>query len=181
MSKRTAGIAFFAMAAFIFSMRHIGAALFAGLIEQSEWPSNVYTLPVGLGIANIVLGVIYLVWGELEELGLIPERVKKSDEPTPLLAEVDVEEQAEEDEPEALEEMDPSEEEDEIPEEERAEGEEDAVEEEQMEEEDAPAEEDEASEEVRAEDEEDAVGDEEEVEAAEEEDEEETSDEERAR
>ena len=89
MSKRTAGIAFFAMAAFIFSMRHIGAALFAGLIEQSEWPSNVYTLPVGLGIANIVLGVVYLVWGELEELGLISQNAKKSNEPVGLLDDVD--------------------------------------------------------------------------------------------
>ncbi len=129
MSKRTAGIAFFAMAAFIFSMRHIGAALFAGLIEQSEWPSNVYTLPVGLGIANIVLGVIYLVWGELEELGLISERVEKSSEPAPLLAEIEVESQVEEEEAqtEEFEEEAVTEGDDGMPEEERTEGDEDAV------------------------------------------------------
>ena len=69
MSKRSAAISLFAIAALLLGTRYLSAALFGGLTEPKHWPSDVseLNLPVYLGFASIILGFLYLVWGEFEE------------------------------------------------------------------------------------------------------------------
>ncbi len=69
MNKRAAGVAFCGIAAFLFIMRYLVAALF-------EIPSSIGTLfplkeeiasptPVVLSILSLLIGIGYLVWAEI--------------------------------------------------------------------------------------------------------------------
>ena len=69
MSKRSAGIALFGISAFLFSMRYLSVALFfGGLAEPKVWPGDELLFPVWLGFGSLGLGLVYLVWAEVEDV-----------------------------------------------------------------------------------------------------------------
>jgi hypothetical protein len=75
MTRRSTGIAFLCIAAFLFSMHYITAALYgSGVSLNNEYSaesferflSYVGDLPVTLSIVSALLGIGYLAWAELE-------------------------------------------------------------------------------------------------------------------
>ena len=73
MSKRGTGVAFIAIAAFLFSAKYISAAIFgSGLASYNEELFNAMLSYIGnpLSICSIIallLGLAYIAWGEYEE------------------------------------------------------------------------------------------------------------------
>jgi len=73
MSKRGTGVAFIAIAAFLFSAKYISAAIFgSGVLSWNKELFNAMLSNVGspLSICSIValiIGVAYITWGEYEE------------------------------------------------------------------------------------------------------------------
>lgn len=73
MNKRGAGVIFCLMAGMLFSARYITAAIF--MSNVTSWDSLLFTAGLeyqgnGLLICSVisfVLGVIYLVWGEIDD------------------------------------------------------------------------------------------------------------------
>jgi hypothetical protein len=75
MSRRTAGVAFCGIAAFLFSIRYIAAAVYisnANVSEQgseifARWMGYIGLLPLILAGLALLIGIGYLVWSELEK------------------------------------------------------------------------------------------------------------------
>jgi hypothetical protein len=73
MSKRGAGVAFIAIAAFLFSTKYISAAIFgSGVLSWSEDLFNAMLSYVGTplslcSIIALIIGITYIAWGEYEE------------------------------------------------------------------------------------------------------------------
>lgn len=73
MSKRGAGVAFIAIAAFLFSAKYISAAIFgSGVLSWNEELFNAMLSYVGsplsvCSIIALIIGVAYIAWGEYEE------------------------------------------------------------------------------------------------------------------
>jgi hypothetical protein len=76
MTRRTTGTVFVGIAAFLFSIRYIAAALYgSGINLNNEFSreafqsflSYVGNLPLTLSIIYLVIGIIYLMWAELED------------------------------------------------------------------------------------------------------------------
>lgn len=73
MSKRGSGVAFIAIAAFLFSAKYISAAIFgSGVLSWDEELFNAMLSYIGspLSIASmiaLIIGVGYIVWGEYDE------------------------------------------------------------------------------------------------------------------
>ena len=73
MNKRGTGVAFIAIAAFLFSAKYISAAIFgSGLASYNEELFNAMLSYIGnpLSICSIIallLGLAYIAWGEYEE------------------------------------------------------------------------------------------------------------------
>ncbi len=73
MNKRGTGVAFIAIAAFLFSAKYISAAIFgSGVLSWNDELFNAMLTYVGspLNISSIValmIGIAYIAWGEYEE------------------------------------------------------------------------------------------------------------------
>ena len=73
MSKRGTGVAFIAIAAFLFSAKYISAAIFgSGVLSWNKELFNAMLSNVGspLSVGSIfalIIGVAYITWGEYEE------------------------------------------------------------------------------------------------------------------
>ena len=73
MSKRGTGVAFIAIAAFLFSAKYISAAIFgSGVLSWDKELFNAILSYVGspLSVGSIfalIIGVAYITWGEYEE------------------------------------------------------------------------------------------------------------------
>ncbi|MBD8036679.1 hypothetical protein H9635_07990 [Solibacillus sp. A46] len=73
MNKRGTGVAFIAIAAFLFSAKYISAAIFgSGVLSWNEELFNAMLTNVGspLNVGSIIaliIGIAYLAWGEYEE------------------------------------------------------------------------------------------------------------------
>ncbi|WP_213423858.1 hypothetical protein [Bhargavaea massiliensis] len=74
MGKRGAGIAFIAISAFLISTKYISAAIFGSGV--SSWSQELfdgmlsylgYTLNI-FSVLSLLVGILYLVWGEYKEL-----------------------------------------------------------------------------------------------------------------
>jgi hypothetical protein len=73
MTKRGAGVAFIAIAAFLLAMKYITAAIFGSGV--SSWDGNLFNAMmqyVGntlntFSFLAMVVGIAYIVWGEYEE------------------------------------------------------------------------------------------------------------------
>jgi hypothetical protein len=72
MSRRTTGVAFIAISAFLFGVRFIAAAIYSeGLTSWDAAMFNTFLSYVDQGLSTtsviaLVLGAVYLVWAELE-------------------------------------------------------------------------------------------------------------------
>lgn len=79
MSKRGTGVAFIAIAAFLFSAKYIGAAIFgSGVSSWNEELFNAMLSYVGsplnvCSIIALIIGVAYIIWGEYEEITMKKE------------------------------------------------------------------------------------------------------------
>ena len=73
MSKRGTGVAFIAIAAFLFSAKYISAAIFgSGVLSWDKELFNAMLSYVGsplsvCSIVALIIGVAYITWGEYEE------------------------------------------------------------------------------------------------------------------
>ena len=73
MNKRGTGVAFIAIAAFLFSTKYISAAIFgSGVLSWNDELFNAMLAYVGspLNIGSIIaliIGIAYIAWGEYEE------------------------------------------------------------------------------------------------------------------
>lgn len=73
MNKRGTGVAFIAIAAFLFSAKYISAAIFgSGLSSWDQGLFNAMLEYIGypLSICSVIallIGLAYIVWGEYEE------------------------------------------------------------------------------------------------------------------
>lgn len=73
MSKRSAGVILISISAFLFGIRYISAAIFGSNVSSwdemlfSNMLSYVGSAPLRLSVCSLILGVIYLVWAEIEE------------------------------------------------------------------------------------------------------------------
>ena len=73
MSRRGAGVAFIAIAAFLFSAKYISAAIFgSGVLSWDKELFNAMLSYVGsplsvCSIVALIIGVAYITWGEYEE------------------------------------------------------------------------------------------------------------------
>lgn len=70
MNKRGTGVAFIAIAAFLFSANYISAAIFGSGLKAIDWSVALLlvgeTLNVFSSIA-LIIGIAYIAWGEYEE------------------------------------------------------------------------------------------------------------------
>ena len=74
MNKRGAGISLIAISAFLFTSRYISAAIFGSGI--SSWSSDLFRAMLGyvgntlsiFGGITLTTGIVYLIWGEYEEI-----------------------------------------------------------------------------------------------------------------
>lgn len=74
MAKRGAGIAFIAISAFLLSIKYISAAIFGSGV--ASWDGDLFNAMlsyVGNTLSNfsllsLLVGILYIVWGEYEEL-----------------------------------------------------------------------------------------------------------------
>lgn len=81
MRKRGAGIAFIAISAFLISMKYISAAIFGSGV--ASWDENLFNAMLSyvgntlsnFSILSLLVGILYIVWGEYEEL----KRKKQTD------------------------------------------------------------------------------------------------------
>lgn len=72
MSRRGAGVAFCAIAAFLFGVRYLAAAIFGSGVRG--WNADLFdamlqyvgAVPLVLSLVSLVAGLFYLVWAELE-------------------------------------------------------------------------------------------------------------------
>jgi hypothetical protein len=72
MSRRTTGVIFICLAAFLFGVRYLSAAIFASNVNS--WSSDLFNAmldyvgpaPTTLSIIALVVGIIYLLWAEIE-------------------------------------------------------------------------------------------------------------------
>ncbi len=75
MSRRATGTAFFGIAAFLFGIPYIAAAIYISSANLSEFGSEVYmrwmgyigSLPWVLAGVALIIGIGYLVWAEFEK------------------------------------------------------------------------------------------------------------------
>lgn len=76
MTRRGTGIAFIAISAFLISTKYISAAIFGSGV--SSWSQDLfdrmltyvgYTLNI-FSVLSLLVGILYIVWGEYEELKL---------------------------------------------------------------------------------------------------------------
>lgn len=80
MSKRGSGVAFIAIAAFLFSAKYISAAIFgSGVLSWDEELFNAMLSYIGIPLSMasmiaLIIGVGYIAWGEYEEF-----KIKSSD------------------------------------------------------------------------------------------------------
>ena len=73
MNKRGTGVAFIAIAAFLFSAKYISAAIFG--LSVASWDEDLFNAMLSyignpLSICSIIallLGLVYIAWGEYEE------------------------------------------------------------------------------------------------------------------
>jgi len=74
MKRRTTGTIFLVIAAFLYGIRYLSAAIYGSNV--SSWSADLFKSmlsyigegPNILSILALILGVIYLVWAEIEEL-----------------------------------------------------------------------------------------------------------------
>ncbi len=74
MNRRTVGCAFVAMAAFLYTARYITAAIFISNVQN--WGRDLFQGAMGYvgkelhlwALAALLVGVIYLAWGEWSDL-----------------------------------------------------------------------------------------------------------------
>ncbi|MCG7379112.1 hypothetical protein MH215_19030 [Paenibacillus sp. ACRSA] len=74
MSRRTTGTLLLLIAAFLYGIRYLSAAIFASNV--SSWDSDLFhsmldyvgTAPRNLSIIALVVGIFYLLWAEYESL-----------------------------------------------------------------------------------------------------------------
>ncbi|MBS4025528.1 MAG: hypothetical protein KGZ96_07605 [Clostridia bacterium] len=74
MNKRGAGISLIAISAFLFASRHVSAAIFGSGV--SSWNAGLYDNMLNyvgnslsnFGLATLLVGIVYLIWGEFEEI-----------------------------------------------------------------------------------------------------------------
>lgn len=72
MSRRTTGTLLLLIAAFLYGIRYLSAAIFASNV--SSWDSDLFhsmldyvgTAPRNLSIIALVVGIVYLIWAEYE-------------------------------------------------------------------------------------------------------------------
>lgn len=73
MNKRGTGVVFCAIAAFLYISRYIAAAIFmSGVLS---WDASLFaagleyvgTSPLIVSVVSLIIGVIYLVWAEIED------------------------------------------------------------------------------------------------------------------
>lgn len=73
MRRRGTGIAFIAISALLFSTKYLSAAIFgSNVVSWSEELFNAMLDSVGNTLSNLslwslIIGILYLVWGEYEE------------------------------------------------------------------------------------------------------------------
>jgi hypothetical protein len=75
MSRRTAGVTFCAIAALLFAVRYLAAAIYIAGTNTSEfsaemfkrWMGYVGSLPWTLAGLSLLVGIGYLIWAELEK------------------------------------------------------------------------------------------------------------------
>ncbi len=76
MGRRITGLVFIAIAAFLFSVRYLAAAIYgAGVTVNNQLSGETFKLSLShigepvriLSIISLVIGVIYLAWAELKE------------------------------------------------------------------------------------------------------------------
>ena len=73
MNKRGTGVAFIAIASFLFSAKYISAAIFGSSV--TSWDEDLFNAMLSyignpLSICSIIallLGLVYIAWGEYEE------------------------------------------------------------------------------------------------------------------
>lgn len=74
MKRRTTGTILLLVAAFLYGIRYLSAAIFGSNVNS--WNGNLFDSmlsyigkgPVILSVLALILGLIYLVWAEIEEL-----------------------------------------------------------------------------------------------------------------
>jgi hypothetical protein len=74
MSRRTTGVTFCAIAAFLFAVRYLAAAIYIAGANMSEYSSEMFnrwmgyvgSLPWTLAGLALLAGIAYLIWAELE-------------------------------------------------------------------------------------------------------------------
>ncbi|MFN7253507.1 MAG: hypothetical protein ACK4M9_22440 [Anaerobacillus sp.] len=80
MTKRGAGVAFIAIAAFLLAMKYITAAIFgSGVLSWDAGLFNAMLQYVGntlntFSFLALIVGIAYLAWGEYEEFGAKKKR-----------------------------------------------------------------------------------------------------------
>jgi hypothetical protein len=75
MNRRAAGVTFLAIAALLYIARHLSAAIFGSGVQS--WNSDLYRGMLSyvgsdllvLSIVAALVGIVYLLWGELEKRG----------------------------------------------------------------------------------------------------------------
>lgn len=75
MSRRSAGVAFCAIAAFLISIRYFTAAIYISSVNLAEqgptvfakWLGYIGSTPLTLAGIALLIGIVYLVWSELEK------------------------------------------------------------------------------------------------------------------
>lgn len=70
MGRRTVGLGFCGIAAFLFAARYVSAAIYGSNVASGGARFSFFLESVGSGlvvlsIVSLVVGIIYLVWGEI--------------------------------------------------------------------------------------------------------------------
>ncbi len=70
MGRRSVGLGFCGIAAFLFSVRYVGAAIYFSGFAQGGASFNSLLPEFGaslvvMSIVSLVVGIVYLVWGEI--------------------------------------------------------------------------------------------------------------------
>lgn len=84
MSKRGTGVAFIAIAAFLFSVKYISAAIFgSGISAWNEDLFNELLSYIGspliiASLISLIIGIVYIAWGEYEEFIVKKQQSNKS-------------------------------------------------------------------------------------------------------
>ncbi len=70
MGRRSVGLGFCGIAAFLFAARYVSAAIYGSNLASGGPSFNIFLQSVGSGLValsavSLVVGIIYLIWGEI--------------------------------------------------------------------------------------------------------------------